>query len=133
MSDHVITLDERAARNIANMRNRVADIGRSFGPRSPEYVDAMASLIQTLDSLYSWRNVKVWAEDDLSVTGVGDGISFGLIWHGQHRRCTACKAIVEPDGTGWTYSTNEPRCADGEHVPTYPLDCPNPGTWSFHS
>jgi hypothetical protein len=64
----------------------------------------------------------------------GSGLVFGLIFHGAHRHCTAkdCHTMIRDDGTCYPSHTDAP-VLDHEHTPSYPLDAPQPGTWSFHS
>ena len=44
-----------------------------------------------------------------------------------------CAAVINNDGRAWTYLPDDPVCPDGQLAPSYPLDAPQPGTWSFHS
>jgi hypothetical protein len=41
--------------------------------------------------------------------------------------------VINNDGHAWTYLPDDPACPDRQHAPSYPLDAPQPGTWSFHS
>jgi hypothetical protein len=65
----------------------------------------------------------------------GSGLVYAIIFHPDQRRCTrpGCPAVINDDGRAWTYRPELPRCPDDRHEPSYPVDAPAPGTWSFHS
>jgi hypothetical protein len=65
----------------------------------------------------------------------GNRLVFGLIFHGRRRICTntACEAYINDDGRVWSCNYERFPPLDHEHTPSYPLDAPTPGTWSFHS
>jgi hypothetical protein len=75
-------------------------------------------------------------DEDLSlVVQTASGLVYGIFFHRTPRRCAhdGCQVLIDDDGTARTAWTDAPACPDGQHAPTYPLDAPPPGTWSFHS
>ncbi len=128
-----INANDDATQTIARMRGHVASLALNFGERSTEYILAVGSLNRVIAGLFGWRKVNLWRDGELSVCGIADGITFGLIFHATRRGCKndGCKAVINDDGHAWVYMPTERMC--DAHDPTYPLDCPAPGTWSFHS
>lgn len=131
-----INANDDATQTIARMRGHVASLALNFGERSTEYIVAAESLSRVIAGLFAWGEVKLWrdgGDGSLSVCGVADGITFGLIFHAQRRSCKndGCRAVINDDGHAWVYGRNDSMC--DAHDPTYPLGCPAPGTWSFHS
>ena len=81
-------------------------------------------------------DTRVHRDGDLSLlVTTGSGFTYGLIFHGATRRCTAgdgCTATIADDGTAhppWSTAV----IADHVHQPSFPLDAPRPGSWSMHS
>jgi hypothetical protein len=69
------------------------------------------------------------------LVNTGSGFTYGLIFHGVTRRCTAgdgCTAAIADDGTAHTLRSTA-VLAGHVHQPSFPLDAPRPGSWSLHS
>ena len=80
-------------------------------------------------------HTRVSRDGDLSLfVSTASGLDLGVIFHGQHRRCTnpACGALITDDSAASPFSSTS-TVLDHEHTPSYPLSAPRPGTWSFHS
>ena len=78
-------------------------------------------------------SARVSRDSDLSLlVNTSTGFTYGVIFHPDRRRCTqpGCTALIADDGTA---RTRVMACPDENHTPSYPLDGPQPGTWSFHS
>jgi hypothetical protein len=132
---------EQAREEWQKMTDHVISLASHYGPHHAYTVDAALSLVRAASRIVSWGDVRVFRDGDLSllcnqVTADGQlGLVFGLIFHPQRRRCTrqGCQAVINDDGSAWTYLPDHKTCPDGRHEPSYPLDAPAPGTWSFHS
>lgn len=133
VSDTSQVWTEDARRTWQEMVFHTQKLANYFGPRSKEYVDAVASLAHISASLIGWGTLRVSKDGDLSLFCNTGGFVFGLIWHGIQRRCTVegCHAYANDDGHVWTYNRDHHRCDN--HKWAFPLDAPRPGTWSFHS
>lgn len=137
-TDTVLTVTPEARDEIGRMRHHVLRIGQTFGPASKEYREAHESLVKAFADLFGWGTLRVSRDGDLSLfCSQPGGFVFGLIFHSVKRGCEVegCRAVINDDGTRWTYMPEwrDSMCAEGECKPTYPLDFPKPGTWSFHS
>lgn len=129
------TLTREALDVITACNNRVIELGQFYGDKSPQYRDAAVSLLRQMVSLFGqpWQaQTRVMKDGPLSLI-VNSGITFGIIWHEVQRRCAndGCRAVINDDGTAWTYMPDFPMCDN--HELSFPLDAPHPGTWSFHS
>jgi hypothetical protein len=137
--EQVITASREATDVIAAASRHCADLARYYGEDSREYREAVRSWHQQLSGLFSMSfgaRTRISRDGDLSLfVSTDSGFVYGIIFHRDLRRCTAdgCKAMINDDGTAWTPFPDDPRCLNGQHVPSYPLDAPHPGTWSFHS
>lgn len=137
--EHVLTVSREAVDVIAAATRHCAELARHFGTSSREYQDAAWSWQHNLTRVFSMAfgaQTRVSRDGELSLlVCLGTGFTYGIIFHPDRRRCTrpGCKAVINDDGHGWTYMPDEPACTDGDHAPSYPLDAPQPGTWSFHS
>jgi hypothetical protein len=137
--EHVLTVTREAADVIAACARRCADLGGYFGEDSAEYREAARSWLGNLSHVFSMAfgaRTRVTRDADLSLLVTCDsGFVYGIIFHPVRRRCTqpGCKAVINDDGSTWTYMPDDPACPDGQHIPCYPLDAPAPGSWSFHS
>jgi hypothetical protein len=138
----IIRWSEQARDEWARMANHVAVLASAYGPEHKYATEAAASFARIAGQLIGWGNVVVGRDGDLSlichtVSKDGSvGMVFGLIFHTVRRSCTRkdCHAVINDGGKAWTFNPNTyPMCEDGQHVPSYPLDAPHPGTWSFHS
>lgn len=128
-----------ATDTIADCQQHVAALGDYYGTDSPIYRQAAETLLQHVCRLFSMgfgatTQVHTDGLTRLSLFVVtGSGFVYGIIFHPQRRRCTTkdCGAFIDDDGTVHARGATP---ADGhEHVPSYPLDAPTPGTWSVHS
>ncbi|WP_203706117.1 hypothetical protein [Asanoa iriomotensis] len=124
---------------IAAAARHVQALATHYGPASPEHLTASSSWLGGLSRLLSLgfgADTRVHHDGHLSLlVNTGSGFTFGLIFHGATRRCTAgddCTATIADDGTAhalWSTAV----LADHVHEPSFPLDAPRPGSWSFHS
>jgi hypothetical protein len=137
--EHVLTVSREATDVIAAATRRCAELARHFGDTSREYRHAARSWQHNLAQVFSMTfgaQTRISRDGDLSLlVSSSTGFTYGIIFHPDRRRCTrpGCKAIIRDSGDAWTYAPDDPVCAGGDHVPSYPLDAPQPGTWSFHS
>lgn len=134
---YTFTLASSATDTLAAMLAHVQALGRDWGESSPQYLTAAASLGRQVTMLFArpmTQNTEVWRDGPLSLLVTG-GITFGIIWHGEKRRCLTegCGAVINDDGTAWTYSKVHFPMLDHEHELSYPLTVAQPGSWSFHS
>lgn len=137
VTEFEFTVTRRAAETIQAMRNHVEKIGTDWGKASPEYQEALDSFARQVSTIFSnpiAPKTTVGKDGDLSLI-VSSGIVFGVIFHGTKRYCTTeeCGAYLNDDGHAWTYDRERRPVLEHEHVPSYPLDAAQPGTWSFHS
>lgn len=137
--EHVLTVSREATDVIAAATRRCDDLARHFGASSRQYQDAARSWQHNLARLFAMdfgAHTRITRDGDLSLlVCTGSGFTYGIIFHPDRRRCTrpSCAAVINNDGHAWTYLPDDPSCSDGQHAPSYPLDAPQPGTWSFHS
>jgi len=137
--EHVLTVSREATDVIAAASRHCGELSACFGEDSREYLDAIRSWQHNISRIFSMAfgsQTRVSRDGDLSLlVSSATGFTYGLIFHPVRRRCTddGCRAVINDDGTAWTYSPGDPVCASGQHVPSYPLDAPRPGSWSFHS
>jgi hypothetical protein len=134
--EYTLTVTRQAADVIAAASARCADLALSYGSRSRQHADALMSWERQLARLFLitlGAAARVTREDDLSLlVTTSSGYAYGLIFHPARRTCTVpgCTATIASDGTARAHGNT---CPDGEHQPSYPLDAPEPGTWTFHS
>lgn len=137
--EHVLTVSREATDVITAASRRCAELGRYFGEDSREYREAARSWQHHISQVFSMAfgpQTRISRDGDLSLlVSSGSGFTYGIIFHPDRRRCTCagCKAVINDDGTAWTYSPDDATCPGGQHAPSYPLDAPHPGSWSFHS
>jgi hypothetical protein len=123
---------------IAACDRRLEALGAYFGRESPEYRAALATWHHQLSRLFSMSmgaDTHISRDGDLSLlVRTGSGLVFGIIFHGVGRRCTTdgCTVTIRDDGTAYPAYSGAPAL-DHRHTPSYPLDAPRPGEWSFHS
>lgn len=136
---HVLTVSREATDVITAASRHCAALAQHFGADSREAREAVWSWQDQLARLFGMAfgaATHVSRDGELSLlVSTQAGIVHGIIFHREHRGCTVagCQAVINDDGTAWTYLPDAPACADGQHVPSYPLDAPHPGAWSFHS
>ena len=137
--EHVLTVSREAADVIAAASRHCADLAAYFGEDSREHREAAGSWQHNLSRVFSLAfgaQTRISRDGDLSLqVSTASGFTFGIIFHRQHRRCTAsgCTTVIDDDGTARPPWPGAPACPDARHAPSYPLDAPHPGTWSFHS
>lgn len=138
---YTFEVTRQATETITAMREHCAKLSRYWGERSKESTEAWISFgnqFATLVGSPLATASSVQRDGDLSLyvsPTTGPGIVFGLIWHGRKRTCTTegCYAWIADDGSTSTWSREQAPILEHEHTPSYPLDAPQPGTWSFHS
>lgn len=124
---------------IAAATAHVQAIAACYGPASQRHLEASGSWLAALSRLLSMglgADTRVRRDGNLSLlVSTGSGFTYGLIFHGATRRCTAgdgCDAAITDDGTVHTLHSRA-VVADHTHQPSFPLGAPCPGSWSFHS
>jgi hypothetical protein len=137
--EHVLTVSREAADVICAASRHCADLAACFGEDSREYREAAGSWQHHLSQVFSMAfgpQTRVSRDSDLSLlVSTESGFTYGIIFHREPRRCThnGCTAVIDDDGTARTARPGAPACPSGQHIPSYPLDAPHPGSWSFHS
>jgi hypothetical protein len=138
MGDKTIIYHESAITTISAMHHHVHLLRAHYGPRSKEYTEASERLAHVLHSIVMAGfsdYAEVTKDGDLSLfvnEGRGTYV-YGVVWHGTKRSCTneGCRATLNDDGTAWVYMPDWHMC--DQHVPSYPYEAPQPGSWSVHS
>jgi hypothetical protein len=138
---HLLQVSREATDEIQRASNHVDELGRWYGEKSKEYLEAAASWQRQLSRLFSMSmgaNTRVTRDGHLSLfVSTAGGFVYGLIWHGHRRTCIneGCYAVMNDDGTTWTYSSGYGTCEETNtpHRPNRALEAPTPGSWSFHS
>lgn len=138
---YTFEVTREAVTTISEMREHCIKLGAYWGQRSNECQEALLSFVGQIgmligNPLHEKTTITRDGDKSLYVAPTENaGIVFGVIWHGKKRHCTdpECHAWIDNDGTTWTWSTEKAPILDHEHTPSYPLDAPQPGTWSFHS
>lgn len=138
MSDKTVRYSEDAITTMSAMRDHVLKLRAHYGPASTQYTEAAERLAHVLHTitLPGFGDQAVVTKDGPLSLFVNEGNGsyvYGVIWHGTKRGCTneGCRAVLNDDGTAWTYMPDWHMC--DSHVPTYPFDAPQPGSWSVHS
>jgi hypothetical protein len=135
-----VSLTREAVWVITGAWHHIQALARQYGRHSQEHVEAATSWLSGLNQIIneaSGPNVRVdRAAGDLSLlVHAGDDYAFTLIFHGDSRRCVAgdgCTAVIADDGSAHApYPLT--AVAEHEHAPSFPLEGPEPGTWSTHS
>jgi hypothetical protein len=135
---HHLEASRDATDTIAACEAHVQALGRYFGWQSPPYLNALTSWHRQLARLFGMglgAHTRISKDGDRSLlVTTASGIVFGVIFHGAPRHCTAdgCAATILDDGRAYPPYQGAPAL-DHEHTPSYPLDAPRPGEWSFHS
>lgn len=136
---HELHVQRSAVDVIAACEARIQDLGQHYGFTSQYYQDALHSFHRQLVRLFSMSmgaDTSISKDGDLSLfVRMGSGFVFGVIFHEDRRQCTdtECGAQWSESGEPWTYSSERYPIKDHEHVWSYPVGSPLPGTWSFHS
>ena len=124
---------------IAAATHHIQALAAHYGPASPQHLTAISSWMTALSRLLSLdfgADTRVHRDGTLSLlVNTGSGFTYGLIFHGTTRCCTAgdgCTASIADDGTVHALSSGA-VLAEHVHQPSFSLDAPRPGSWSFHS
>jgi hypothetical protein len=134
--EYVLTVTREATDVIAAASARCAELARCYGGGSREYLNAIQSWHAQLPKLFSMAfgaSARISRDDELSLlVTTSTRFTYGIIFHPDRRRCTVpgCTALIADDGTA---RASGPACPEEHHTPSFPLDAPEPGTWSFHS
>ncbi|GGK31419.1 hypothetical protein GCM10010124_25220 [Pilimelia terevasa] len=123
---------DRDATEVISAASAYCDaLAAAYGPGSRYHLDAVVSWQRQLSRMFQLTlgaRTRVHRDGPLSLlVHTEAGITYGLLFHTIPRRCITCDAGITDDGTA---IGGEFGCS---HAPTYPLDRPQPGTWSFHS
>jgi hypothetical protein len=135
---HHIEVTRDAVDVIAACETHVQALGTYFGRQSPPYLDALTSWHHQLARLFGMglgARTRISKDGERSLlVHTASGITFGVIFHGARRHCLAdgCTATIHADGRTYPPHQGAP-VLDHKHTPSYPLDAPQPGQWSFHS
>jgi hypothetical protein len=134
---HLLQVTREAVDVIGACVRHVADLGHFYGQGSDIYREALTSWHQCVTGLFTMNmgaDTRITVDGTLSLlVSCANGYVYGVIFHGQHRRCTidGCQTTIRDDGT--TYPATPSTTDDHEHRPSYPLGAPQPGRWSVHS
>jgi hypothetical protein len=136
---HSVTVSREATDVIAAASQHCRQIAAFFGEDSREHLEAVGSWQDSISRVFSMvfgAETHITRDGDLSLlVQCGSGFTYAIIFHPRQRTCLndGCAAVINDDGTAWTYRRDDPTCPDGEHALSYPLDAPCLGSWSFHS
>jgi hypothetical protein len=136
---HVLTVSREATDVITAASHHCRQIAAFFGEDSREHLEAVGTWQHNISRVFSMSfgaQTHITRDGDLSLlVRSGTGFTYAIIFHPQRRTCAndGCAAVINDDGTAWTYRPEDPTCPDGQHAPSYPLDAPCLGSWSFHS
>ncbi len=137
-AQHILVLDRDAVDVIAACEAHLGRLRTFYGAGSGTYQDALHSWHRNLAALFTMTtgvHTHVGKDGPLSlIVRTSSGLIYGLIFHGATRRCTSdgCDALIADDGTTRPGHAGT-RVPDHPHLPSYPLNGPRPGTWTFHS
>ncbi len=133
---HDMHITREAVDVIAACDAHVQALGACYGQDSQIYLDALHSWHHQLTLLFT---MNMGADTHISKDGTlslyvttASGYVFGIIFHGHRRHCTVDGCGVTINDNGTTPAGTEPA-AGHQHAPSYPLDAPQPGQWSYHS
>jgi hypothetical protein len=134
-----VSLSGDAVEVIAAAGHHVQALGAHYGPGSPQHVTAATTWLAGLAQVLSGScgpQARVVRDGNLSLmVHTSSGFTFGVIFHGDARRCLAgdgCTALIADDATVHApYPTA--TVAAHDHEPSFPLDAPRPGSWGVHS
>ncbi len=143
---HLLRLDvsRDAADEIAACEAHVQALGAAYGPESAQHRDASHSWRRQLAALFSTQlgaRTVVHRDGPLSLyVSTQGGFVFGVVFHGERRRCTVAGCHAVADGSAdtdqdacWQPAYADAVVLDHEHQPSYPFGAPQPGSWSAHS
>ena len=143
---HMLRVDvtREAADEIAACEARVQALAGTYGSSSAQYrnaADTWRRHLAAVFSTHSGARSVVRRDGPLSFhVSTEGGFVFGIVFYGERRTCIidGCHALVDPptdaeDGARWRPPFPDAVVLDHDHVPSYPFDAPQPGTWSTHS
>jgi hypothetical protein len=110
----------------------------AYGPTSPLFFEAADSWQRALTAIITMNlgtMTLVSKDGPMSLlVRTGSGLVYAAIFHPAVRRCTVagCGADLRDDGTIQPGHVGTPA-PEHQHIASYPLDGPRPGTWSLHS
>jgi len=136
--ERTLTLSREAVDVIDACETHLAQLRSFYGPASDTYQTALHSWHRNLAGLFTMNtgaDTHIGKDGELSLfVRTSSGLVYGLIFHGATRHCTTsgCDALINDDGTAQP-SHHGAAALDHKHTPSYPLDGPRPGGWSFHS
>jgi hypothetical protein len=133
-----IVLTREAGDVIAGCENHLTRLREAYGATGPQYLAGLRTWHRNLAALMTMNNgqeITVSADGPLSLfVATSSGLVYGLVFHGEDRHCTVpgCRTWIAEDATTIPMRADTP-VPDHEHLPSYPLHAPQPGTWTFHS
>jgi hypothetical protein len=137
--EHMLSVSREACDEIAAASTRCDQLGAFFGVDSAQYLTAVRSWQRGICAVFGMTfgaTTRISREGPLSLRiHPSSGYVYALIFHPQARVCTnpGCGAVIDDDGHAHPPRTGATPCAPGQHHPSYPLQAPQPGTWSLHS
>ncbi|WP_433616827.1 hypothetical protein ACQP2P_15950 [Dactylosporangium sp. CA-139114] len=136
-----LEVSREAADEIAACETHLQHLAAFYGPSSDTYQQALSSWHRQLATLFATSlgaTSLVHRDGPLSLHL--SGLVFGVIFHGERRTCLAPGCHAEASGRTsaddpvvWRPRYDGATVLDHPHIPSYPLDAPQPGTWSLHS
>ena len=135
--EHHLHVTREACDVITACGAHIHSLGTHYGIGSAIYHEATTSwypLLARLVDLSFGADTHIRRDGDLSLIVTSDTLTYGLLFHPWQRRCTlpGCPARIGEDGTAFT-TYPQAVLLEHDHDPSYPLDAPQPGRWSFHS
>jgi hypothetical protein len=137
--EHMLSVSREATDEIAAASQRCDQIGAYFGVDSPQYLDAVRTWQRGICAVFSMTfgaTTRVTRDGALSLlVHSSSGFTYALIFHPVPRICTepGCSAMIDDSGKARPSRAGGALCPDERHRPSYPLDAPQPGTWTLHS
>lgn len=133
---HELHVSREAADVVVACTAHVAALTSYYGADSPIPRRAATSWLHALTSLFLMSfgaDTRIDAAGELSLSvHTGSGFVYGIVFHGDRRRCVLCDADLDDDATAHTAGRTPDR-GPHEHVPSFPFDAPLPGQWLSHS
>ncbi|MGW9205666.1 hypothetical protein ACWGR4_01580 [Embleya sp. NPDC055664] len=136
--EFTVTITRDAAETIDACTVYCAHIANAYGTEDTGYRVTVASWLGNLSRVFSTpapAPIRIIASDEFSLRVETTQGTCTLVYHPEARRCAVdgCLAVIEDDGSVWTYRADDPVCPDGDHLPTFPIDAPHPATWAIEA